>query len=96
VQPELHRRLVAACVDCGFEPRIAQTARTIHAVAALVAAGLGVALVPESATTQRRAGVAWRGVRGRLPSVEISAAWRTWNPSPSLALFLVVLADATR
>jgi DNA-binding transcriptional LysR family regulator len=87
VQPEIHRRLVAACVAAGFEPRIAQTARTIHAVTALVAAGLGVALAPESVKKLGRSGVSWRRIRGRLPTVEISAAWRAWNPSPALARF---------
>jgi DNA-binding transcriptional LysR family regulator len=95
VQPEIHRRLVAACVAAGFEPRIAQTARTIHAVTALVAAGLGVALVPESVRKLGRAGVSWRRVRGRLPTVEISAAWRAWNTSPALARFREVLDEST-
>jgi DNA-binding transcriptional LysR family regulator len=84
VQPELHRRLVAACSDAGFAMRVTQTTRTVPTITALVAAGMGVAFVPESARSTRRTGVAWRPIRGRLPEVEISVAWRSWNASPAL------------
>lgn len=96
VQPELHRRLTAACAAAGVELRVAQTARTVHTMTALVAAGIGVALVPESARSTERVGVAWRPLRGKLPAVEISAAWRAWNSSPALALFREVLAASPR
>jgi DNA-binding transcriptional LysR family regulator len=92
VQPELHRRFVAACAAAGFAPRIVQTARTIPTVTALAAAGIGAAVVPASARHVRREGIAWRPLRGRLPDVEISAAWRKWNPSTALALFREAIA----
>jgi DNA-binding transcriptional LysR family regulator len=84
VQPELHRRLAAACSDAGFALRVTQTTRTVPTMTALVAAGMGVAFVPESARSTRRTGVEWRAIRGRLPDVEISVAWRSWNASPAL------------
>lgn len=87
VQPELHRRFVTACAAAGFAPKIVQSARTIPTITALAAAGVGVAVVPESARHVRREGIAWRPLRGKLPEVTISAAWRKWNPSPSLAHF---------
>lgn len=84
VQPELHRRLAVACSEAGFALRVAQTTRTVPTMTALVAAGMGVAFVPESARSTRRAGVVWREIRGKLPGVEISVAWRSWNASPAL------------
>lgn len=94
VQPVLHRRLTAACAAAGVELRVAQAVRTVHTMTALVAAGVGVALVPESARSTERAGVVWKPLRGRIPAVEISAAWRTWNPSAALASFRDLLLAA--
>jgi DNA-binding transcriptional LysR family regulator len=45
----IHDQIVAACVEAGFTARVVQEATHIHAVVALVAAGCGVSLLPESA-----------------------------------------------
>lgn len=46
VSPHYFDRLVAMCVTAGFQPRIAHRTSTWHTVGQLVAARLGVALVP--------------------------------------------------
>lgn len=92
VQPELHRRIAAACARAGFEPRVVQTTRTVHTVCALVAAGIGAALVPASAAARLGRSVAVRPVVGGLPAVEIAAVWRAFDPSPVLAKFQRTLA----
>jgi DNA-binding transcriptional LysR family regulator len=57
---------------------------------ALVAAGLGVALVPASARALPLAGVVFRDVRdGGL--VELALGWRQDDPSPVVATVLSVL-----
>jgi DNA-binding transcriptional LysR family regulator len=45
----IHDQIVAACVAAGFTVHVAQEATHIHAVVALVAAGCGVSLLPQSA-----------------------------------------------
>ena len=79
---------VPAFASVSRHPEIVQTASTVHGVTALVAAGLGAALVPESVASLHREGVAYRPVRGKLTRVEISAAWRTSDASPMLQRFL--------
>jgi len=57
---------------------------------ALVAAGLGVALVPASARALPLAGVVFRDVRDG-GSVELALGWREDDPSPVVATVLSVL-----
>jgi DNA-binding transcriptional LysR family regulator len=57
---------------------------------ALVAAGLGVALVPASARALPLAGVVFRDVRDG-GSVELALGWRQDDPSPVVATVLSVL-----
>jgi DNA-binding transcriptional LysR family regulator len=56
--PVVHDAIVSACRTAGFVPRIAQELHDVHAVMAIVGAGLGIAVVP--ASTQRPQTVAVR------------------------------------
>ncbi|MFJ5646258.1 LysR family transcriptional regulator [Streptomyces sp. NPDC093223] len=49
VMESFRDRFVAACVNLGFEPRIAATVDDVMAIQSLVSAGLGVSLVSELA-----------------------------------------------
>lgn len=49
-----------ACITAGFAPRISQQVVEAHSLPSLVAAGFGVALVPESQTLLSRQGVLYR------------------------------------
>src|SRR5690606_3391012 len=55
--PGVHDRIVRLGKAAGFSPRIDQEAVEMHPIAGLVAAGLGVALVPESTRKLRQEGV---------------------------------------
>jgi DNA-binding transcriptional LysR family regulator len=78
------------CLRHGFRPRVAQEANQTHTVVALVAAGIGVALVPTSAQRMGLAGVAYRPLREATPLSRTAVAWRRSDPSPVLAAFLDV------
>lgn len=74
--PKLHDAVLAGFRASGAEPHIAQEVQGKHASLALVAAGLGLCLVPASAREWRRKGVVLRPVVGELPVVEMSAVWQ--------------------
>jgi DNA-binding transcriptional LysR family regulator len=71
VAPGLYDLVIARCRDSGFSPRITQHARQMQTVVSLVAAGMGVALVPSSVQTLQRIGVNYRCLRGPSAGVEI-------------------------
>jgi DNA-binding transcriptional LysR family regulator len=58
--PGLYDAIIAACQRAGFSPKIGQEAPRMLATLSLVAAGLGVTLVPESMRRLRVDGVAYR------------------------------------
>jgi DNA-binding transcriptional LysR family regulator len=65
--------IVAACAAAGFTPRLAQPAPQMASAVTLVAASLGISIVPESITQVRVPGVVYRplvaqgrGMRARL------------------------------
>ncbi|MGC3984680.1 MAG: LysR family transcriptional regulator [Pseudorhodoferax sp.] len=61
--PAYFDQSIHLCARAGFSPRIRYEASTVHGVLDLVAAGLGHALVPQSAVLLGRTGVAFRRIR---------------------------------
>jgi DNA-binding transcriptional LysR family regulator len=82
--PALHDRIIACFSAAGCTPKISQEATTKVTTVALVAAGIGAALVPASTRKQRREGVVYRAVSGDLPLVQLSLVWREDADSASL------------
>jgi len=74
MQPRLHDAMMAAMTRAGACPRIVQEAASKHTALSLVAAGLGSALVPESARVWNREGVRFVDVEDGLPPVELAVA----------------------
>jgi DNA-binding transcriptional LysR family regulator len=58
--PGLYDTIITACRDAGFSPRVGQEAPRIISTLNLVAAGLGVSLVPESLRRLQMDGVIYR------------------------------------
>ena len=79
-----------ACADVGFWPRVVQEAQDTYTVVALVAAAVGVALLPASAEWLHFEGVAFRPVTGADVRVPVALTWRPADESPILAGFLAV------
>jgi DNA-binding transcriptional LysR family regulator len=70
----------------GARPRYVQYVSQVHTMLALVQAGLGLAVVPESAMAMHPDGVAFTDLAfGQSPAVELAAAWRADTDSPVLA-----------
>jgi DNA-binding transcriptional LysR family regulator len=71
VAPGLYDLIISRCYSSGFVPRITQHARQMQTVISLVAAGMGVALVPSSVQNLKRAGVHYERIRGASANIEI-------------------------
>ena len=65
----------AACFDHGFEPKMWQNAPQIVSILSLVAANLGVTLVPESAKQLAITGLRYRSISEPTPKVEMALAY---------------------
>jgi DNA-binding transcriptional LysR family regulator len=88
--PIFYDRLIQACVDAGFNPRIAQEATQWQTIVSFVQAGMGVSIAPESVSRFRVAGVVYR----TLPRLQtnVYASWREEGFSPTGELFLKLAA----
>ncbi|QYJ03075.1 LysR family transcriptional regulator [Nocardioides panacisoli] len=84
--------VVRTCRDAGFTPHREHTAPGTAVLLALVAAGLGVALVPASARALPLNGVVFRDVAD-AGSVELALAWRN-EPSELVQSVLAALERA--
>lgn len=86
--------LVTQFAKAKILPRYVQHLSQIHSILALVRAGLGLALVPESASHLRFKDVALRPIRLQpLRPVELYLVWRRDDPSPLLPTFLAIARD---
>jgi DNA-binding transcriptional LysR family regulator len=90
--PGPHDLIVGLCNLAGFTPRIDQEAVEMHTITGLVAAGLGVSLVPESTRQLRRDGVRYLALRGTAPIWELAVARRRNEESALIDHFV----DAAR
>jgi DNA-binding transcriptional LysR family regulator len=73
--------------------RISDRVDEVHTMLALVSAGRGLALVPESALTLGRAGIRLRRLRTEPPApVELRLAWRLGATNPALTAVLPQLS----
>jgi len=84
----LHHEIVSACRRCGFEPIAAQAAPQIVSVINLVAAELGVSIVPASATQIKVKGVVYRPIEGIAPVAKLGLATRRSGHSAAIENFL--------
>ncbi|WP_447878910.1 LysR family transcriptional regulator [Serratia fonticola] len=79
-------QLVQLCAAAGFIPRIAQQARQLQTLVALVASGFGAALLPASLAQEGRKDVVFRPIQVNAPDalrhVELLMAWNPHSPCP--------------
>jgi DNA-binding transcriptional LysR family regulator len=89
--PQFYDLTLRLCRDSGFTPHVRHEVDQPDLVLRLVAAGMGISLVPASAHKIRRPGVAYRPVLPSSPILEIAVAWRRDNDSPTLKAFIGVV-----
>lgn len=88
--------IVAYCRMAGFRPRVEQEAIQMQTIVSLVAAGMGVALVPASLTLMRRTGVVYRTLAENSPLVEIGLAWRARDDSPAVGALVAAALNGAK
>jgi DNA-binding transcriptional LysR family regulator len=93
--PAVHDAVLSAFETAGIVPMIAQGAESIQAVLALVAAGLGVSLLPASTAALGRDGVRFVPLTAS-PRLTLMLATREDNPSQPLMRFVEVTRKVAR
>ncbi|MBV9023211.1 MAG: LysR family transcriptional regulator [Streptomycetaceae bacterium] len=84
--------VVRTCLGSGFYPHCAYEVTETSAALALVAAGLGVAMLPDSIRSAPREGVPYKKVEDAL-RVRLDLAWREDDESPLTRNLLKVLEE---
>lgn len=93
--PGMFDATVAACLKAGFTPRLGQEAPRITSTLGLVAAGLGIALVPASMRRVHMDGVAYCELAPPdRPTVPLWLATRREAGSPALRNFITLIRRA--
>ncbi len=87
--------LIALCQQEGFSPYIVLEASQFHTIVGLVAAELGIAVVPASMQRSRFEGVVFRAIAGGAETV-LHVAWLRNNDSLVLHNFLTVADEVSR
>jgi DNA-binding transcriptional LysR family regulator len=89
----LYEHTIRLCARYGFHPRVVQEANEFPTVLGLVAAGLGVALVPESQLRTQIEEITIQRIGDRAAHWQVGAAWRWEKGSPLTAEFLALLSE---
>jgi DNA-binding transcriptional LysR family regulator len=93
VGPTLYDTVIGACRQAGFEPTIGQLATQIASVVNLVAAELGVSMVPASMGQVRVTGVVYRPIAGQSPTARLALVHRRGETSPVVRNFNAAAAE---
>jgi len=78
----LQGAVLAECADAGFTPKYIQEAQTAQTALGLVAAGLGVTILPASVRKLRRDGVVFSPLRNTRIEVRLLMQWKRDDVSP--------------
>lgn len=93
LQPEssdFARSIRQCCIDAGFLPRVSQQVVDAQSVPSLIAAGFGVALVPQSIARFTTDDIAFRPIRPSPPAADVFLVYRSEETSMVVHNFLVL------
>ena len=91
--PSFHAHVLRVCAAYGFRPKVAQSATEFFTVLALVAARMGIAVVPSAVTQTRVEGVAYLPLDVPEAAWRVGAAWLPAVSSPAREAFLTLLRE---
>jgi DNA-binding transcriptional LysR family regulator len=92
-RPSWADTVVAACREAGFEPLVAQEAMESATVVSFVAAGIGIAVVPEGLKVLARPGVVFRFVAPPAPVTYLAAVHRAGSLPPAVEAIVALVRE---
>jgi DNA-binding transcriptional LysR family regulator len=94
--PIFYEQIIHLCQQAGFRPKVAQEAVQMETIVGLVAAGLGIAIVPASMQNFHRSGVIYRSLQEQIPKTGLYLTWRQHDSSPVISAFLSLARQTTK
>jgi DNA-binding transcriptional LysR family regulator len=95
--PGLYDTIIAACRAAGFSPRSGQEAPRMVSMLSLVAAGLGVSIVPESMRRLNTEGIAYLPLSdATVPVAPLHLAWRDAHMSGAMQQLIAQVRKMAR
>jgi len=92
----LYDEIISACRRAGFGPHVVHEVRQVTSIANLVAADLGVSLVPASMQQVLSTGVVYRPIEGDAPKARMCLVYRRDEPSATLQNMLELAQQMLR
>ncbi|MGH9837458.1 MAG: LysR family transcriptional regulator [Blastocatellia bacterium] len=89
-------QIVSLCHGAGFNPRVVQEATQMQTILSLVAAGIGIALIPATVQSLRGEGVIYKPLREQTPATGIAIVWRKDDSATVLENFLTIVREVTQ
>ena len=94
LEPGVEDDIVAFCRRAGCDPQRLPGATQLLTVIGLVAAGMGLSLVPESMRTVRWQGIVYRPIQDdQMPLADLTLAWRRDATSAVIKAFVDVVRE---
>ncbi len=94
VSPTYFDHIVAMCTATGFQPRVSAQAAHVPSVVALVAAGMGVSMMPESVGKLAISGAVFVRLRGVGRAATAFMAWNPRRDVPGLSSLVETVRQA--
>ncbi|TXK73509.1 LysR substrate-binding domain-containing protein [Paenibacillus sp. N3.4] len=88
-----HDLIIDFCRQHGFQPHIVQEAVQMYTIVNLVAADIGISIVPSSVSVFQRSDIVFRSFNEVTPRVPLYAAWKTDRSEIVLTQFLEVVEE---
>src|SRR5215510_1091757 len=93
LEPGVEDDIVAFCRRAGCDPQRLPGATQMLTVIGLVAAGMGLSLVPESMRTVQWKGIVYRPVQDPMPPADLTAVWRRDTTSSVVKAFVDIIRE---
>lgn len=94
--PGSYDQIISTCQAAGFSPILAQEGNEMQTMLGLVAAGLGISLVPASLQNLRRPGIVYKTLSTPTAEIEISLATRNGENDPVERSFINVALQVAK
>jgi len=94
--PGLYDQIISFCQQASFSPRVVQEAIQMQTIVSLVAAELGLAIVPASLQHLQRTGVVYKALQEPTPLAQIAMIWRSDDRSSTRQRFTEVVRQVAQ